>query len=91
MSLDYRRSAEYAEFMQGLKRDYPELSEALLEYAILAHKVFPQKYKEERKGSKKQTQPPRPGTPRQHVVEDGITVLDAADIPTLKRARLVEK
>lgn len=86
MSLDYRRTPEYAEYMKGLKRDYPELSESLLEYAILAHKMFPQKYKEEWRCK-------RPRTPiktRQHVV-DGITVLDAKDIPAPTRARVVDK
>ena len=86
MSLDYRRTPEYTKYMKGLKRDYPELGESLLEYAILAHKMFPQKYKEEWRCK-------RPRTPikaTQHVV-DGITVLDAQDIPAPTRARVVDK
>jgi hypothetical protein len=83
-SMDYRRSAEYEQLMGMLKSDYPHTPEYVLEYAVMAHKQFPNAYKNEYKERKQGKQVKKVFTPDECCI-NGVEVCDDVQLPEITK------
>lgn len=98
LDLEYKRSDEYNSWISALRKDFPEVPEHLLDYAIICHKMHPQAYKNAYKeGKNRGLRPPttpsnmgeKPHEDKFNVV--GVSVLNEDEVGELKYAKIVEK
>jgi hypothetical protein len=88
-SMEYRRSVEYETLMSALQNDYPNTPVNVLEYAILAHKQFPQAYKNEYKERKQQKEKKKKQANPENFIINGVTVLEKPEV--LPSVKIVDK
>jgi len=76
----YRKTQEYKEFLQEIKKDCPHMPLYLCEKAIMYHKNFPNYYKTDKQSKSVLNGPmPQPKYAKEVVVKDAFTITDMND------------
>ena len=80
---DYRKSNEYIEWVDAIKRDYPAMPLYLIESCIMMHKTDPQYYKKAKDSKEIFTKAPKTRlNDGQKIIENAVTISDAPIEPT---------
>ena len=90
----YKQSDEYKDWYKGIKKDYPDMPDYLIDMGILRHKMEPKAYQEEYKLNKEEKLLALHKTvklPRNFVFDEAVKIyINEEDLPKAEPIKVVE-